>query len=157
MKKVQVAVAVTILFLAVSCKMSFRKDDDRVKALNDMQQTDADFARLARDKGFRTAFLEYIEPDGMLLRDNYMPIIGADAISYISGINDSTFTLDWEPMGGDVGASGDLGFTYGLYELANDTAIQRGTYLTIWRKQESGKWKFLVDASTQGLGRVNNE
>lgn len=118
-----------------------------------MQQTDLDFSRLSAEKGFRKAFLEYMEEDGILLRDNNLPIVGADAVQYISSINDSLIQLSWEPQGGDVAASGDLGYTYGLFSLkANSDSVQQGTYVTIWRKQADGKWKFVLDAGTQGLG-----
>ena len=142
--------AITLLFL-ISCNLSFRKNDARINALNSMQQTDVDFAQMAEDKGFRKAFLEYMDDEAILLRDNYMPIIGADAVQYISSINDSTFTISWEPQGGDVAESGDMGFTYGLYLLKTETEEQRGTYVTIWRKQKDGKWKYALDGGTQGV------
>lgn len=143
-----------LLFTLFSCDLKFRKDDERVKALNEMQQTDVDFSNLAKDQGFRKAFLEYMAEDGILLRDDNRPIVGAKAIQYISSINDSTFKLDWDPQGGDMSKSGDMGFTYGLYTLTGDTSQQEGTYITVWRKQADGKWKFLLDASTQGLGEL---
>jgi ketosteroid isomerase-like protein len=143
-----------LLFTLFSCDLKFRKDDERVKALNEMQQTDVDFSNLAKEQGFRKAFLEYMAEDGILLRDNNRPIVGAKAIQYISSINDSTFKLDWDPQGGDMSKSGDMGFTYGLYTLTGDTSQQEGTYITVWRKQADGKWKFLLDASTQGLGEL---
>jgi ketosteroid isomerase-like protein len=143
-----------LLFSLFSCDLKFRKDDERVKALNEMQQTDVDFSNLAKEQGFRKAFLEYMAEDGILLRDNNRPIVGAKAIQYISSINDSTFKLDWDPQGGDMAKSGDMGFTYGLYTLTGDTSQQEGTYITVWRKQADGKWKFLLDASTQGLGQL---
>ena len=146
-----------MLPLTMSCDFTFRKTDERVNALNEMQQSDVDFSNLAKDKGFRKAFLEYIEEDGVLLRDNHMPIIGADAIEYISSINDSTFSMVWEPQGGDVSESGDLGFTYGLYVLSTDSTEQKGSYVTVWRRQKDGKWKFLLDAGTQGLGEAVKE
>jgi ketosteroid isomerase-like protein len=143
-----------LLFTLFSCDLKFRKDDDRVKALNEMLHTDVDFSNLAKEQGFRKAFLEYMAEDGILLRDNSEPIVGAKAIQYISSINDSTFKLDWDPKGGDMAKSGDMGFTYGLYTLTGDTSQQEGTYITVWRKQDDGKWKFLLDASTQGLGQL---
>jgi ketosteroid isomerase-like protein len=146
-----------MLFFLFSCDFSFRKNDARIKALNAMQQTDVDFARMAEDDGFRKAFLEYMEEDAVLLRDNHMPIIGADAVQYISSINDSSFNISWEPQGGDVAESGDMGYTFGLYQLKTETEEQRGTYITIWRKQKDGKWKYVLDAGTQGLELENKE
>jgi ketosteroid isomerase-like protein len=151
MSIMRITLVVFAFFLLFSCDLSFRKHDARIKALNAMQQTDVDFAQMAEEKGFRKAFMEYMEEEAILLRDNHMPIIGADAVQYISSINDSTFKISWEPQGGDVAESGDMGYTFGLYQLKTETEEQRGTYLTIWRKQKDGKWKYAVDAGTQGL------
>jgi ketosteroid isomerase-like protein len=137
--------------LLSACNLSFRKNDERIKALSRMQQTDVDFALMASQQGYRKAFLAYMEDDAILLRDNHMPIIGADAVEYVSSINDSSFTISWEPMGGDVAASGDMGFTYGTYLLKTDTEKQEGTYITIWRRQQDGSWKYVLDGGTQGL------
>lgn len=148
---------VLMMVFLFSCDFSFRKNDARIKALNAMQQTDVDFARMAEDNGFRKAFLEYMEEDAVLLRDNHMPIIGADAVQYISSINDSSFTISWEPQGGDIAEAGDMGYTFGLYQLKTETEEQSGTYITIWRKQKDGKWKYVLDAGTQGLELENKE
>jgi ketosteroid isomerase-like protein len=142
-----------ILFLLVSCQeLSFRKKDDRVEALNAMQQTDADFSEYSRQKGFKAAFLEYIDEDGTLLRPGHMPIVGADAIEYLSSINDSTVQLTWEPQGGDVAQSGDLGYTYGTYLMKEGATEVRGTYVTVWRKRPDGRWKYALDSGNQGIG-----
>ncbi len=148
---------VLMMFFLLSCDFSFRMNDARIKALNAMQQTDVDFARMAEDNGFRKAFLEYMEEDAVLLRDNHMPIIGADAVQYISSINDSSFNISWEPQGGDVAESGDMGYTFGLYQLKTETEVQSGTYITVWRKQKDGKWKYVLDAGTQGVELENKE
>ena len=114
----------TVILICISCQdLSFRKKDERVDALNSMQQTDADFSETSKKKGFKAAFLEYIDEDGALLRPNRMPIVGADAVEYLSAINDSTVQLTWEPLGGDVAKTGDMGYTYGTY-LMKDSASE---------------------------------
>jgi ketosteroid isomerase-like protein len=67
-------------------------------------------------------------------------------------MNDSSFSVDWSPQAGDVSSSGDLGFTYGVYELRTDTERQTGTYVTVWRRNKEGRWKYVLDAGTQGTG-----
>lgn len=140
------------LLACCSCDLDFPREDGRVKALNEMQQTDVEFAEMAVEQGYRKAFMEYMEDDAILLRDNHLPIIGADAVQYVSGINDTTFTVDWDPQGGDVSEAGDMGFTYGVYEIRTETERQKGTYVTIWRRQKDGKWKYVLDAGAQGVG-----
>ena len=86
-----------------------------------------------------------MDDDGILLRPAHPPMIGANAIEYLTEINDSSYTLTWEPTAAQVSASGDLGYSYGIYNLElQDTTLQ-GTYLSIWKKQKDGKWKFVLD------------
>jgi ketosteroid isomerase-like protein len=150
-KLMRIVISLSILLLLASCDQTFPRKDPRQQYLAEMMQADADFAAMAAEKGYRKAFLQYMEDEAVLLRDNYLPIIGADAVRYVTGMNDSTFTVDWSPQGGDVATSGDMGFTYGIYELRTATEKQSGTYVTVWRRQEDGSWKYLLDAGTQGL------
>jgi ketosteroid isomerase-like protein len=146
----QIAVLCCV-FLLTSCDWVFPRKDERQQALAEMMQADSEFAGMAAKDGYRKAFLHYMEDEAVLLRDNYLPIIGADAIRYVTGMNDSTFTVDWSPQGGDVSTSGDMGFTFGIYELRTATESQSGTYVTVWRRQQDGMWKYVLDAGTQGL------
>ncbi|MEO5648249.1 MAG: hypothetical protein ABIQ56_07780, partial [Chitinophagaceae bacterium] len=107
-----------------------------------------------RKSGMKKAFLEYIEDEGILLRPNHMPIIGADAIDFLSQVNDSSFTLTWEPKGSDVATSADLGFTYGVYKLEQADTVLYGTYVSIWKKQKDGKWKWVLDTGNDGIGET---
>lgn len=145
----------SILLLMALCgcgELDFPKKDERAARLDELLQTDADFAEMARDQGYRKAFMEYMDDDAVLLRDNYLPILGGDAVRYVNSMNDSSFSVDWSPQAGDVSSSGDLGFTYGVYELRTDTERQTGTYVTVWRRDKEGRWKYVLDAGTQGTG-----
>jgi len=58
--------------------------------------------------------------------------------------------LTWKPSGGEIAASGDLGFTYGTWEMPSKDkdgrAITRtGKYQTTWKKQRDGTWKIVAD------------
>ena len=68
-------------------------------------------------------------------------------------INDSSYTLTWNPGGGEIATSDNLGYTYGIYKLATKDTIFRGTYVSIWKKQKDGKWKFVLDSGNPGIGR----
>jgi ketosteroid isomerase-like protein len=145
-----------VLTLA-SCKFFAKKPKENTKLIDDkikMMDADRAFSKLSADKGMREAFMEYIDSNGVLLRPNEMPIIGANAIDYLSQQVDKDYTLVWEPRGGDIAQSGDLGYTYGIYKMqpkAIDTTIF-GTYLSIWKKQGDGTWRFVLDSGNEGLG-----
>jgi hypothetical protein len=53
--------------------------------------------------------------------------------------------LKWEPTGGDVSRSGDLGYTYGTYETIGGKKA-RGNYLHIWMKQGPA-WQLVLDVT----------
>ena len=143
---------VALLLLSACDEQDAARGEGRAAILDELLQTDADFAEMAREKGYRKAFMEYMDDDAVLLRDNYLPILGGDAVRYVNSMNDSTFTVDWSPQAGDVSSSGDLGFTYGVYELRTDTDRQTGTYVTVWRRDSGGRWRYVLDAGTQGTG-----
>lgn len=122
-------------------------------------KTDKAFSDLSEQKGMKAAFLEYIDSNGVLLRDDMQPLLGADAVDYLIQQNDSNYTMRWETHGAAVAQSADLGYTYGIYVLkpsTQDTSIY-GTYVSIWKKQKDGKWKFVLDSGNEGLGEIATE
>ncbi len=124
-------------------------EEERARLL----ETDRTFSNLSAAKGYKAAFLDYIDSNGVLLRPDMAPIIGADAIDYLSQQSDDSFTMTWDPRGGSVARSGDMGYTYGLYSIkpnAQDTVIY-GTYVNVWKKQADGTWKFVLDSGNEGL------
>ena len=107
----------------------------------------------------KNAFIEYIDSNGVLLKPGRMPIIGASAIDYLIQLNDTGYTLTWEPNNGDISSSGDMGYTFGIYALKpniSDTTIY-GTYISIWKKEKNGKWKFVLDSGNEGIGEHSTE
>lgn len=125
-------------------------DDEKMK----MMDADRAFSKLSEAKGMKDAFLEYIDSNGVLLRPNHLPLLGADAIDFLVQSNDTSYSLKWEPRGGAVAKSGDLGYTYGIYALKptdKDTLIY-GNYVSIWKKQADGSWKFVLDSGNEGIG-----
>src|SRR5674476_957749 len=53
---------------------------------------DMDFSTMSRQVGMKKAFLQYIDNEGVLLRPNHPPIVGAEAIDYLSATNDTAYT-----------------------------------------------------------------
>jgi hypothetical protein len=71
--------------------------------------------------------------DGVLLRPDHPPIIGAEAIDYLSQVNDTAYKLSWKPSKGEIAKSGDFGYTYGIYEFTTADTVIRGTYVNVWK------------------------
>jgi ketosteroid isomerase-like protein len=41
--------------------------------------------------------------------------------------------------------SGDLGYTWGHYEITENGESKRGKYMTVWHRDGSGVWKVVAD------------
>jgi ketosteroid isomerase-like protein len=66
---------------------------------------------------------------------------------YLPG-TDSGLMLTWVPVKAEISLSGDLGYTFGNWELfvkSSDTTLY-GNYVSIWKKQADGSWKYVLDA-----------
>jgi hypothetical protein len=56
--------------------------------------------------------------------------------------------VDWTPDGGHGSASGDMAVTTGLYTISvGGNAIEKGRYVTVWRKDAAGELKAVMDTS----------
>jgi ketosteroid isomerase-like protein len=141
-----------VSMLAVSCSTKrHEKQDVDYKA--EMMDADRSFSKLSEQKGMKYAFMQFIDARGVLLRPNTAPIVGVEAIDFISQGIDTAYTMTWEPNGGSVAKSGDLGYTYGVYSYKpnnRDTVIY-GTYVTVWKRQPDGKWKFALETGNEGV------
>ena len=139
-----------ILFTNLYSQVNSQKEKDALK------QVDTEFSNYSKEKGMREAFLAYVADDGVLLRPFSYPIVGAGAIKKFLESDSTDFILTWAPVFADVSLSGELGYTYGLYELSfkdekGTLNIRKGTYVSIWKKNSSGNWKWVLDTGNPGL------
>lgn len=110
---------------------------------------DADFSDRAQAIGTAAAFREVLAVDAVSLTEAAPPIQGQEAI-YQALLKAGDHGLRWKPVTGEVAASGDLGYTWGNYEVpvrSTDGAsrVIRGKYLSVWRRDARGAWKLAVD------------
>jgi len=144
---------VLIMFSLVLMSCNPKKNSAKSMSPDEIIKADEAFSEMSRKSGMKKAFIEYIDNEGILLRPNHPPIAGADAIEFLSQVNDSSYTLTWVPRGGEMATSGNLGYTYGIYTLEMKDTVLRGTYVSIWKKQKDGKWKFVLDSGNEGVGK----
>lgn len=111
---------------------------------------DIAFSDMSRQIGIKKAFTEFMSQEGILLRPDYPPIVGAEAIDYLSLVDDTGYVLSWKPSGGEISKSGDMGFTYGEYTLKVEDVEINGTYVNVWKKQRDGAWKYVLNNTNQG-------
>lgn len=119
-------------------------------------KTDRDFSAFSADSGAAAAFMNFMADSATILRDNAHPFTGRESIGQLFSTWPATATLTWEPVFAEVSQSADLGYTIGRYLYTNvDTAgtevSGEGYYITIWKKQTDGTWRFVFDTGTDGL------
>jgi ketosteroid isomerase-like protein len=122
----------------------------------EMMDADRAFSKMSQERGMKAAFMEYVDSNGVLLRPGQLPIVGADAVDFLSQLSDGAYTMKWEPAGAGIAKSGDLGYTYGTYEVlykagGADSAFY-GTYINVWQRQRDGSWKYMLNSGNEGLG-----
>ena len=125
-----------------------RVDGEAVRT--QIMEADRAFARetaARRTDGWVEAFAE----NGVMFT-GAQPVTGHDAIraTMAPAFADTTFRLEWGPTRAEVSAGGDLGYTVGRYVSSRIGADGRairgaGTYVTIWRRMETGQWKVVLD------------
>lgn len=138
------------IFLA-SCGESVKNKNSFTTDKYELLDIDKAFSSLSREKGMKAAFIEFIDSNGVLLLPGQMPVEGANAIDYLISQDDSGYQLSWKPRDGFISASGDMGYTFGIYQLQmkNSETSLTGNYMTVWKKQQDGKWKFVLYSGNQ--------
>jgi len=106
------------------------------------------FARAAGVEGVAQAFRDYAAPQGMIFPQGANPVTGRDKIFQLMQQNRGALT--WTPRGADISRAGDLGYTWGEYQFHEGTTnapspVHYGKYLTIWKRQPDGEWRFVAD------------
>lgn len=118
------------------------------EAIARIRATDSLFSDLADRMGTPFAFANYIDPNGVVFGAPQL-VIGPKAVQEFYSSQGGGTSLSWRPTYADVAGSLDLGFTVGEYSItsrgATGAAVQRfGKYLTVWKRQPDGSWKFVV-------------
>jgi len=155
MKSIHQRTIPILLLLLITTTFSCKNTTTNSKIMTPAE-TDRYYSSLSAEKGMNNAFLAMYDSAGVKLSANRMPVEGLQAIrQLLAGKSDSAFILTWEPKFEKVAASGELGYTYGIYKVTNKSTREKtaeGTYCTIWQKNSNGEWKALLDTGNEGLG-----
>ena len=115
-----------------------------------LRQLEAEFMKAAAEHGSQ-GYLSYYADDSVELPNGGPIIQGKINIATGMGFLDQKDNhLTWTPVGADVSASFDLGYTYGTFEYRSigkdgKPTVDHGKYTSIWKKQKDGSWKVVLD------------
>ena len=117
-------------------------------------EADCEFSSMAIDSGLAASFAAFAADSAVIFRDGAHPFVGRETIRTLFS-RPSRGRLTWEPYFADIAQSGDLGYTLGNYQFTyKDSAgvdqMSRGYYVTIWKKQVDGSWKYVLDTGVSG-------
>jgi ketosteroid isomerase-like protein len=138
------ALTILLLLFASVAALAFQQKSAGNRDLDSLVNTERSFSRTAGERGTRDAFLAFLADDGIVFAPG--PENGKktwEARPARPGL------LSWEPIYADISAAGDLGYTTGPWEFrprgADDKPVAFGNFMTIWKKQPDGTFKFLLD------------
>jgi ketosteroid isomerase-like protein len=115
-----------------------------------LRQLEAEFMKATAEHG-SAGYLSYYADDAVEVPNGAAVIQGKANIAKTMGFLDQKDNhLTWTPVGADISASGDLGYTYGTYEFRSKDkdgkpTVDHGKYTSIWKKQKDGRWKVVLD------------
>ncbi len=120
----------------------------------EIMEMDRKFSAFSETHGAPAAWAEFFARDAVQLNRGSQPMIGFDSILESFADWNEAGQLTWAPEDGVVSASGDLGYTWGRYvyrltQENGDKVVRQGKYTTIWKRQEKGAWKVVLDIGNQ--------
>lgn len=121
----------------------------------DLLAQDVRFSEVARTEGVAEAYRRFSATDALQLPDGGLAIRGRDNIyqELLGATEGMEFTLRWEPADARVAASGELGFTWGIYyfEAVDELGapyIAEGKYVYVWERRDD-RWEMILDITNQ--------
>ena len=116
-----------------------------------LQAVDVSFSKLVITSGPAEAFYQFLAPGGTILLPDTSPLEGREVARIHFAASPQT-VLDCQPSGAEISAGGDLGYTWGTFEIRKqleDGKIRNtyGKYVSIWKKQADSTWRIVLHSS----------
>jgi ketosteroid isomerase-like protein len=123
-----------------------RADIDAMTGRALLLKIEAEFSKVSSSQGIEKAFRFNLADDARLFRENSFPAVGKPAA--LAALSTQKGILTWQPAMADIARSGDLGYTYGTYDLkasVSDQKPEHGNYVRVWKRPTNGRWKVVID------------
>lgn len=145
MKKIEV-IFLSVILISCAQKVSDDVESQKTAIIN----TDKAFSAMSAEKGMYEAFIAYAAEEVIKPQDGRQPVVGRESlIKSFAGVPPRDFVLTWEPLKAD--AAGGIGYTFGNWFRKSKTAAGAdttvyGNYISIWKRQDDGSWKYVFDS-----------
>ncbi|HUR31384.1 MAG TPA: hypothetical protein VMZ69_08115 [Saprospiraceae bacterium] len=114
-------------------------------ASEEIRSADIAMSDQANRDGFNKTLLEFADDSIIKPKEGEFPVIGKKALEDYWKGKEGTKALSWRPFRSEAAKSGDIGYTVGNWTLVTSDSTYHGNYITIWKKQPDGQWKWVVD------------
>src|SRR5664280_2371047 len=105
-----------IAFLLLIFSSCVPRPADKKLLEKEIMKTDQDFSNMSVEKGMKEAFLFYAADTVIMIRQGQLPLFGkAELTKQLQSRPDKNIHLRWVPVIAE--ASGNLGYTFGKWEL----------------------------------------
>ena len=138
-----------ILLAAAGLVRAAAFDPEKLKA--ELVRTEAEFFQYALQHGFSEGLRAYMTEDAFIANSLILGRAAQAARVKAEEGKARANVIHWKPLRAEVSASGDLGYTWGVAEAgpSRDGPFKPyGIYVTIWKRQPDGGWKFVYDSAT---------
>lgn len=115
---------------------------NRRETIRSLERADVAFLSAARKQGAGEAARTFVRDDGRLHRNGDGPIVGRGAIDAYLAQERAAFS--GERMFAAAALAGDLGYTYGRYELEGK---EKGYYVRLWTRDPGREWRVLIETT----------
>jgi ketosteroid isomerase-like protein len=154
MKVIKLFLMATVF--ALSCQPSTTDAELREEVL----EADRNFSKMAGEKGIAEAFIYYADEKVIKPTPGKQPVVGKFALmEWYEQNPPGDEKLIWEPLRAE--ASGNLGYTFGGYELHTKTqdglrdTVFYGNYVSVWKRKSDGNWRYVIDTGNATDGPVS--
>ena len=152
MGKMKLATVTAVMFVLTCAAASAGPNEDAV------MNADRAFNAMAQQKGVAEAFRAYAAPNAVTFERQAEPTRGPQAIFAFQQkeFGDGS-KLAWEPREASASPDGTMGTTWGRWTYTSpkdekgQALVIHGTYLTVWKKQADGSWKYTHDIGQSDL------
>ena len=139
---------IALITLSISCQP---KKIDTQAETEKVMQTSRDWSKAAAS-GDVEKTLSYWTDDAVVISSGEPVFKGKEAIRGMveESIKDPNFGISWEPVSAEISESGDMSYMLEdskitLKDSVGGTQVLQFRTVTIWKKQEDGSWKCVVD------------
>ncbi|MBI2496542.1 MAG: nuclear transport factor 2 family protein [Opitutae bacterium] len=123
---------------------------DRQKLKAEVAALEDAFCAMAKARGINAAFAHFAAPDVAFIDTDPRKFRGPAAVQQRMGPDQPGVSLTWSAYHTDVSDDGTLGYNYGRFESRRpgpdgQEIVRSGWFLTIWKRQSDGSWKYVMD------------